>query len=1681
MFGPVISSGPLRLKKLGIWDEVEPGISSTPIQQNVKRDLAQVNKTPKKDGKNKEKDKGNKEERKKLSFNAFGSTTSRYEGGGTRKEDKKFTVGQAKLQDAEKKQRAGAAVDIKEKNFWSRQFSKYCDELEDLMGKTHDPSNNESPEKDNKQCFDALLHGIEPKHLIGRPMAIIQNKYSVLFWNEKSEEEIVGHIRVYSIELMNKSKNVCVDKKKTSPTSKHDSQSNLGRGSEVEKGNITPVQDFQFLSFFNAQAIIKSSKYISTRAVIANKRLPGAIICSYAISANQQYLGVVSINQTNTAISVIIYEVPSLNILVATEPQPENCATVLSFKPFFSYSNSFGSEMDPEFFILPMRETIYYIELTRNPGSSSIHKMHTVKMGINSQMANDLSKVISFVTIPNRDILLGKISETKTIKEYYVWRWNRQQSVGYERLQGVKLEVPARYTLLLDTMTTDLRFMYAFQKGGKDVVRVNLLKSTLKSLFKYTMESKTIVSCLVVDNARYLILGDSANELRIYRKNQRCYQSIYCQYMIENIEDIKLSPDFKHLIVLTLRKLYAIRVHLGQPCSWNFFGKKDKMHVINGVFLGKNKKILRFVDQNYQYFSTYIDDIHGFRLEIYPTSLDASNKHVIQIPNSDQVIIWDSTSVKILSPPIQSCTSMTGGLFRQQHSVSMDEETQSIELFMVQQDDVAIKNVKLNLDNNYVFIHLGDIDSATVRTIEVWNINDRRNPFNISNIEFEYCIIRETELILRWRTSDLTSIEHGYYSNGEFYFEPISVDRRKRIKLIDVKAVFEMGSISKVIFITTRKLFIFDLGSMVILSRNFQMPLEDIKADVSPDGRFIAINERSYRSMLVYGIELNETGDFENHFQLSGNFVETLRFVFTHDSEFLVCLDESFIVKIISLRLKKEISQLNIREYLVDASVNLTHMFFSEHSYQLVLCFQTDRKLNNKDEGFLLLRIPFYSTSFSPLDSILGYYIQRYFYSSSLLEKSALCKNLVSILHSYPHYQATINSVFTAMVLLVNAPNLIEQFSGSFLDFNVLCMHGLLKFSMERNKFFSLISYNNLFATYAARTRETPYIDEEQIETLSRLEKSKMNNRYSRAVLSQVVFSFVRSEYGELKSDNVNVASLPLNYKPHQLEEAISSLMKQDFTVINKYHCYISQIPMDLSTGSEFSIAFFSNISNYSEEDIQSKYKVFIYYKWGKIYYFALAHATLYWLFNIFVYLYMGKYVDLLWMAIVICCLDLFFIMYEIRCFMASVRHYFQDAWNQFDFFNHLVNLAIVISMIAIEDDEKVFILNLLRFFSTSLIGVRGISLLVVFKPTRHITTMFFQVCIQIWPFLIVLAYVIFIATQAWSIEPQIERSEIPDFSFLDALNVVINTSMGNFNTDQGNGQQMTNLQLILIIVVNVVLGLAMLNFLIAFISEIYQKISDKRDYYDVLELLPIIQQFDLLFKRQETLKKIFMPGQVLQITDHDEPHHSINGQDLTHSRSVGPNAAEVKDLEPTRTTTTSQYLRDLVSRPSFIPNLAKKIKQVRSRNNPNRRHYLTIIPEVETFDHLHDLKLSVQQAVRDATQDLVDSQADLILKQDKLSTALRDLGAAVAEVRTMVQTVAGSQESLTKKLQFTDKGKTVSVTTLPDNEDLDKAPTLATSATNVIRIVRDGSDESESLRSDGETDQFLNGNLVNG
>ena len=84
-----------------------------------------------------------------------------------------------------------------------------------------------------------------------------------------------------------------------------------------------------------------------------------------------------------------------------------------------------------------------------------------------------------------------------------------------------------------------------------------------------------------------------------------------------------------------------------------------------------------------------------------------------------------------------------------------------------------------------------------------------------------------------------------------------------------------------------------------------------------------------------------------------------------------------------------------------------------------------------------------------------------------------------------------------------------------------------------------------------------------------------------------------------------------------------------------------------------------------------------------------------------------------------------------------------------------------------------------IRCINVLALSIRGITMLRVFKPTRYLITMLLQVFSDIIPFMVVLAYVVFIFSYVWRIVSAFGKEEVQEDSFYNAFQVPVNAIFG--------------------------------------------------------------------------------------------------------------------------------------------------------------------------------------------------------------------------------------------------------------------------------------------------------------
>jgi hypothetical protein len=231
-----------------------------------------------------------------------------------------------------------------------------------------------------------------------------------------------------------------------------------------------------------------------------------------------------------------------------------------------------------------------------------------------------------------------------------------------------------------------------------------------------------------------------------------------------------------------------------------------------------------------------------------------------------------------------------------------------------------------------------------------------------------------------------------------------------------------------------------------------------------------------------------------------------------------------------------------------------------------------------------------------------------------------------------------------------------------------------------------------------------------------------------------------------------------------------------------------------------------------------------------------------------------------------------FKVVFEIACLVADRELYVTDKWNFYDILSIAMTFFTSISLFANPNSNEanhiIKWLQWARLVSMLLLMWRSITWFRVFKPTRYIVTMILAVFKEMLAFLIFLSAFILTFAYMWRLGLAIEFDQdgSSGLSFYSSLLFATDIIYGNAAGLINDGQNMTVLQAVIHSVGNIAIALALLNFLIAIISGVYDKISEERDLYDVKELMVLINDFDLFwFGIFKIFKRTKGPGLLLK------------------------------------------------------------------------------------------------------------------------------------------------------------------------------------------------------------------------
>jgi hypothetical protein len=380
-----------------------------------------------------------------------------------------------------------------------------------------------------------------------------------------------------------------------------------------------------------------------------------------------------------------------------------------------------------------------------------------------------------------------------------------------------------------------------------------------------------------------------------------------------------------------------------------------------------------------------------------------------------------------------------------------------------------------------------------------------------------------------------------------------------------------------------------------------------------------------------------------------------------------------------------------------------------------------------------------------------------------------------------------------------------------------------------------------------------------------KLEPIKISIQYKRRLLELITLAPTnRTILGELRHIEKNVAQVTCSYAekekfPVAIERAKKTLMDENSANSVDFNSYFTAFPFDLNNGSKFSLDYFTWLEDVSDEDLVNKYAGIIYYKWSLVLKPAVIYSIFFWVLNGALCAFMGFSYKTVWLGVVTMVLHALFILYEFKCYIFAFIESIKDPWNYVDITAHLFSLLSVGMLLnyrnQIDTDRNLFSqLSWLRMISFSLITFRSLGLFRIFSGTRYLIVMIFAVFKEIAIFLSVFGYMIFIYWFVCLVRPSLVPNG-KDETFYNSITQSLDIAFSNFN-----GADLSWIVLISTIFGQIILGLVLLNYLIAIVSKTHEKVSERRSLYDIRILLSIIKEFDSFFYMKKNAKETIDP-----------------------------------------------------------------------------------------------------------------------------------------------------------------------------------------------------------------------------
>lgn len=484
---------------------------------------------------------------------------------------------------------------------------------------------------------------------------------------------------------------------------------------------------------------------------------------------------------------------------------------------------------------------------------------------------------------------------------------------------------------------------------------------------------------------------------------------------------------------------------------------------------------------------------------------------------------------------------------------------------------------------------------------------------------------------------------------------------------------------------------------------------------------------------------------------------------------------------------------------------------------------------------------------------------REYFQSDSIIKKKGHIDNIIGMIKMLRPQILDLSDLYTTVVYHLDYDYAFEKYLTEVVNIDELVVRDKLLTTFYSNP--KIQSGKQIVAAlkqYSKDNGTLPFADEKGImDLIMNRDKNLLLDDMTREILKMLIFSPTEVVIdGQLMNEYDNIIEMPPS-KPSLLvdhyqtnrkmiEHLGKTLMYKEPHKITTYRVHESKIRLDLTNGSPFSLALFEMISRVSDSDIQEKYSILIYYKWKKIFKYALIYSVAFWLLNLMTYLYLGMVVDRNWIGVWICIMNMLFIAFEAKCLISDPFHYLGEPWNIVDVLLHFISIIASLLILSKTDKFGQLTVNWIRVSSVFLLSLRGMTLMRIFKGMRYLIRMLLKVFSDMLPFVVTLSWVIFIWAFVWKLGPGLDGNpETDELDWKAAIQTAVGLAYGDVPTTESDDSRLSAIKFLIGLAGFSVIVLCLMNFLIGIITETFETVREEKELYDAKELLTFIRDFD--------------------------------------------------------------------------------------------------------------------------------------------------------------------------------------------------------------------------------------------